>query len=205
MSVRLEISPYGPQARKLEQAVKVIKDGGVIIFPTGTTYVFACSIKSKKGKDRIYQLKEIDKKKPLTFICNDTSQFEQYTRGITTPLFRLIKQVVPGPYCFIFEASKLVPKVMQCPRNTIGVKMPESPIAQALVSALGEPILTSSVPLEDGEIMQEGGLVFDQWHKRVDLLLDGGELYVSESAIIDCCGEEPTILRSGDADLSWLI
>jgi len=204
MSERFEINPYGPQPRKIQQAVELLKNDGVIIFPTGTTYVFGCSINSKKAMQRIYQLKEIDRKKPLTFICSDTSQFERYTKGIPTPLFRLIKQIVPGPYCFIFEASKLIPKVMMCPRSTIGVKMPESSTAQALVEAMGEPIMTSSVPLDEGEMMPDGGVLYDQWHKQIDGVLDVGEVYLSRSAIIDCTQELPEIIREGDADLSWL-
>lgn len=204
MALRLEMNNFGPQPRKIDAAVEVLKQDGVIIFPTGTTYVFGCALNSKKALSRIYQLKEIDKKKPLTFVCSDVSQFEAYTRGIPTPLFRRMKSHLPGPYCFILEASKLVPKVFQCPKSTIGVKMPESPVCQALVAAMGEPILTSSVPVEEGETLLEGGLLFDQWHKQVDCVIDVGEVYITQSAMIDCTGPEPMILREGDADLSWL-
>jgi len=204
MALRLEINPFGPQPRKIEAALEVLREDGVILFPTGTTYVFGCSIHSKKAMSRIYLLKEIDKKKPLTFVCSNASQIEAYTRGIPTPLFRRMKSHLPGPYCFILEASKLVPKVFQCPKSTIGVKMPENLICQALVTAMGEPILTSSVPLAEGETMLEGGLLFDQWRNQVDCVIDGGEIYITQSAVIDCTGPEPFILREGDADLSWL-
>lgn len=202
--MRLPIHPYSPQERNIQQAVKILQEGGVIIFPTATTYVFACSIHSKKAMTRIYQLKEIDKKKPLTFVCNDTSQFQEYTKGIPTPIYRQIKSIVPGPYCFIFEASKKIPKVLLSPRETIGVKIPDSAITHELVAAMGEPILTSSVPLPEGESMQEGSLIHDQYEKLVDLVLDAGELFVTQSAIIDFSLETPEIVREGDADLSWL-
>ncbi len=203
MSNRLEINPYGPQSRKIAIAVNVLQEGGVIIFPTETSYVFGCAISSKRGMQRIYQLKEIDRKQPLTFVCADTAQFERYTKGISTPLFRVIKSAVPGPYCFIFEASKLIPKVLLSPRATIGVKIPQAPTTQALVEAMGEPILTSSVPLPEGEDRMEGGILFEQWHKQVDAVLDVGEIFVTQSAIIDCTTRPPEVIREGSADLSW--
>ncbi|MCP4756502.1 MAG: threonylcarbamoyl-AMP synthase, partial [Proteobacteria bacterium] len=128
----LEIHPYDPQTRLIDRVVDILNQDGVIIYAVDTTYTFGCSIQSKKAMKRIYQIKQIDKKRPLTFVCNDTKQFQQYTKGISTPIFRNIKSIVPGPYTFIFEASKMVPKMMLSPRSTIGVKMPDAPVATML-------------------------------------------------------------------------
>jgi tRNA threonylcarbamoyl adenosine modification protein (Sua5/YciO/YrdC/YwlC family) len=139
----------------------------------------------------------------LTFICNDAKQFQQYTKGISTPVFRKIKAIVPGPYTFIFEASKMVPKIMLSPRSTIGVKMPLAPVATSLVEAMTEPILSSSLP-DEGEMVQKPYEIYEEYGKRVDCIVDAGDIYLKKSAIIDFSVSPATIIRSGDADLSWI-
>lgn len=199
----LEIHPYSPQQRLIDQVIDIIKNDGVIIYGTDTTYSFGCCIHSKKAMKRIYQIKEIDKKKPLTFICNDTKQFQQYTKGISTPIFRKIKSIVPGPYTFIFEASKMVPKIMLSPRATIGVRMPDAPTATMLVETMDEPILSSSLPEpEDG--VHYPYEIHEQYEKLVDCVVDSGELYLTKSAIIDFSVSPTEIIRAGDADLDWI-
>ncbi|MGK0289706.1 MAG: tRNA threonylcarbamoyl adenosine modification protein (Sua5/YciO/YrdC/YwlC family), partial [bacterium] len=175
----LLINPFNPQERLIKQAVDILQKDGVIIYPTDTTYSFACSIRSKKAMKRIYQLKNIDKKQPLTFICNDTKQFQEYTRGISSPVFRSIKSQIPGPYTFIFEASKLIPKVLLSPRATIGVRIPDAEIPQKIVELLGEPILSSSIPLleEDG-LFHDPSHLHEHYKKLVDCTIDGGEVYI---------------------------
>lgn len=200
----LDIHPYSPQQRLIQKAVDILNNDGVIIFNTDTTYVFACSIKSKKAMKRIYQIKEIDKKKPLTFICNQTSQFQDYTTGIPNTIFRKIKKVVPGPYTFIFEASKKIPKTLLSPRATIGVRLPDAPIAIGLVEAMDEPILCSSVPKTEGEDFHDPLILNERYEKLVDCIINGGELYITQSAIIDFSTSPIEIIREGDADLSWL-
>ncbi|MBU3917974.1 threonylcarbamoyl-AMP synthase [bacterium] len=199
----LEIHPQNPQQRLIDQVVDIIKKDGVIIYRSDTTYSFGCSIQSKKAMKRIYQIKQIDKKKPLTFICNSTKQFEQYTKGISTPVFRKLKSIVPGPYTFIFEASKKVPKVMLSPRSTIGVKIPDAPIATMIVDTMEEPILSSSLP-ENEEGFHDPYIIFEQYEKLVDCVIDSGKLYLTKSAIIDFSTSPTEIIRTGDADLSWI-
>ncbi|MFH2132533.1 MAG: L-threonylcarbamoyladenylate synthase, partial [bacterium] len=166
-------------------------------------YAFGCNIQSKRAMKRIYQIKDIDKKKPLTFICSNTQQFQQYTKGIPTPVFRKIKSIVPGPYTFIFEASKMVPKMMLSPRATIGVKMPEAPIATALAEGMAQPILSSSLP-GDADGFQNPYEINEEYGKRVDCIVDSGAIYISQSAIIDFSVTPAEIIRQGDADLSWI-
>jgi len=200
----LELHPFNPQPRLIDRVVEVLKKDGVIIFPTDTTYTFCCSIHSKKAMKRIYQLKNIDKKQPLTFICNKTSQFQEYTTGLNNQVFRKLKSVIPGPYTFIFEASKKIPKTLLSPRATIGVKFPDSSFSNLLVEAMDEPLLTSSVPRDENQDFQEGYVLHEQYSKQVDCVIDGGELYLTESAIIDFSLSPPEIIRSADMDLSWL-
>ncbi len=201
----LEIHRYSPQARLIDQLVTLLKSDGVIIYPSDTTYVFCCSISSKKAMKRIYQLKEIDKKKPLTFVCNKTKQFQEYTTGLSNQVFRKIKSIIPGPYTFIFEASKKIPKTLLSPRSSIGVKIPDSPIAHMLVELMDAPLLTSSVPRENAtQDFQEAYLIHEQYEKLVDCVVDGGELYLTDSAIIDFTQFPPEVIREGDVDVSWL-
>ncbi|MBU2510416.1 threonylcarbamoyl-AMP synthase [bacterium] len=200
----IEIHPHNPQPRLISQVIELIKNDGVIIYSTDTTYSFGCSIQSKKAMKRIYQIKKIDKKKPLTFICNDTKQFQQYTKGVSTPIFRKIKSIVPGPYTFIFEASKMVPKIMLSPRSTIGVRMPDAAIATMLVEQMGEPILSSSLPSEGLEF-HDPYEIHEEYEKLVDCVIDSGGLYLTRSAIIDFSVDPVEIIRAGDADLGWIV
>ncbi len=199
----LEIHPFNPQIRLIDKVIDIIKNDGVIIYATDTTYSFGCGIQSKKAIKRIYQIKQIDKKRPLTFICNDTQQFEQYTKGISTPIFRKIRSIVPGPYTFVFEASKMVPKIMLSPRSTIGVRIPDALIATTLAERMEEPILSSSIP-EDEDGYHHPYTIYEQYQKQVDCVIDGGDLFLSKSAIIDLSVTPPQVIRKGDADLNWI-
>jgi tRNA threonylcarbamoyl adenosine modification protein (Sua5/YciO/YrdC/YwlC family) len=199
----LEIHPYSPQSRLINQVIEILKGDGVIVYSTDTNYSFGCCIHSKKAMKRIYQIKQIDKKKPLTFICNDTKQFQQYTKGISTPIFRKIKSIVPGPYTFIFEASKMVPKIMLSPRSTIGVRMPDAPTATMLVEGMNEPILSSSLP-DNSEGIHDPYEIHETYEKLVDCVVDSGELYLTSSAILDFSVTPAEIIRAGDADLEWI-
>ncbi|OGG96784.1 MAG: threonylcarbamoyl-AMP synthase [Candidatus Lambdaproteobacteria bacterium RIFOXYD12_FULL_49_8] len=200
----VDIHPETPQARKIAQVVELLKNDGLIIMPTGTSYVFGCAISSKQAMKRIYQIKEMEKNQPLTFICSDTRQFEQYTKGIPNPVFRKIRSLLPGPYTFIFQASKLIPKTLLSPRATIGVKMPNSPIALSLAEAMNEPIVTSSVPLDPEQEYFIPWYLEEEYGNQVDLIVDGGEVFISESSIVDFSHESPQIIRQGTGNLDWL-
>lgn len=199
----IEIHPSDPQSRLIDKVIDILKNDGVIIYGTDTTYAFGCSIQSKRAMKRIYQIKDIDKKKPLTFICSNTQQFQQYTKGISTPIFRKIKSIMPGPYTFIFEASKMVPKTMLSPRATIGVKIPDALIATTLVEALQQPILSSSLPGDENGF-QNPYDIDDEYGRRVDCIIDCGDKFISRSAVIDFSVSPTEIIRQGDADLSWI-
>lgn len=200
----VSIHPESPQDRLIAQVVEVMENDGLVIFPTASTYVFGCAIESKKAMKRIEQIKGADKNKPFTFVCSDPAQFEQYTKGLSTPLYRQIKSLIPGPYCFIFQASKLIPKVLWTKRSTIGVKMPKAPIALALAQAMNRPIVTSSVPLEEGQTHFYPWSIEEEYGNQVDMVVDGGDLLIQESTMIDFSVDPPVVVREGAGDLSWL-
>lgn len=199
----LEIHPLDPQPRLVDKVIDILRNDGVIIYGTDTTYAFGCNIQSKRAMKRIYQIKDIDKKEPLTFICSNTQQFQQYTKGISTPIFRKIKSIVPGPYTFIFEASKMVPKIMLSPRATIGVKLPDAPIPTALAEAMQQPVLSSSLAGDENGF-QNPYDIDDEYGSRVDCIVDCGDIFISRSAVIDFSVSPTEIIRQGDADLSWI-
>ncbi|MDT8447425.1 MAG: L-threonylcarbamoyladenylate synthase [bacterium] len=200
----LTIHPQSPQPRLIAQVAEAMENDGLVIFPTASAYVFGCAIESKKAMKRIEMIKQIDRTKPFTFVCSDPGQFAQYTKGIPTPLYRQIKSLVPGPYCFIFEASKLIPKVLWTKRSTIGVKLPKAPIALALAEAMNRPIVTSSLPREPDQTHFYPWSIEEEYGNQVDLIVDGGDLLIQESTMIDFSVDPPQVIREGAGDLSWL-
>ena len=202
--MRIEIHPLTPQQRLIDRIKAILENDGVIVYGTDTTYAFGCCINSKKAMKRIYRIKHIDRSRPLTFVCNDTKQFQQYTKGVGNRVFRKIKSVMPGPYTFIFEASKAVPKVMLSPRSTIGIRIPDSPIARMIVASVNAPILSSSVPVPPDSSIHNPHDIHERYEKLVDCVVDSGEVYIKRSSIIDFSMNPAEIIRDGDADLSWI-
>ena len=202
--MHIKLNPETPQERNIQPIVDILKNDGVIIYPIDTVYAFGCSILSKKGKEKIYHLKKLDPKDPLTFICNDISQFEAYVLGLTTSRYRVLKKIGPSRITFIFKASKKVPKVMLSKRSTIGVRIPDASIPLKLSAHLGFPILSSSIPTEEGDddMRQNPDLIHEKYEKLVDCVVDGGDLNLRQSAIIDLSGERGEVIREGDVDLT---
>ena len=148
----LSINPFNPQPLHIQQVVEVLKNDGVIIYPTDTVYGLGCSIFSKKAMKRLHQIKKVNHKKPLTIICANQTEVQEYTQGIPTSIFKLLRRKLPGPYTFVFKASKIVPKMMLTPRSTVGMRWPEHPIANEIVTYLGYPILSSSLRMSEEEL-----------------------------------------------------
>jgi tRNA threonylcarbamoyl adenosine modification protein (Sua5/YciO/YrdC/YwlC family) len=196
--MRLHIHPQNPQARQIRTAVDCLEKGGVIIYPTDTIYGIGCDIFQHKAIERICQIKQIDPAKAqLSFICSDLSDLSRYTRQISTPTYRLLKQYLPGPYTFILPASKEVPKILKSKKDTIGLRVPDHPITQAIVAMLGRPILSASLPGEQVEEYTDPDYICEQFEKRVDIIIDGGIGGMTPSTIIDLTGEEPELIRQG--------
>jgi tRNA threonylcarbamoyl adenosine modification protein (Sua5/YciO/YrdC/YwlC family) len=184
--------------------VDVLQNDGIIIYPTDTVYGLGCSIFSKKAMKRLYQIKKMNQKKPLTFICANQTEVQEYTQGIPTHVFKLLRRKLPGPYTFVFKASKIVPKMMLTPRSTVGLRWPEDPIANEIVTALGHPILSSSLRVSAEELYEDPHDLHEKYKKQVDLIVDGGIIFAENSTIIDFSHGGAEIIRMGKGTVDWL-
>ena len=200
----LSINPKNPQPRLVQQVVELLENDGVIIYPTDTVYGLGCSIYSKKAMKRLHLIKKMDPKKPLTLICSNQTQIQEYTQGIETPIFKLLRKHLPGPYTFVFRASKIVPKMMLTPRSTVGFRWPDNPITLAIVEMMGHPILSSSLRISEDQLYDDPHEIHDHFKKRVDAVVDGGSIFAEHSTIIDFSQGDPILLRQGKGNSSWL-
>ena len=194
----LHLHPENPQPRNIKTIVECLLDGGVIIYPTDTIYGLGCDIFQHKAIERICQIKQVNPAKAqLSFICYDLSDLSKYTKSISTPLYRMLRNYLPGPYTFILPASKQVPKMLKSRKDTIGLRVPDNKIACELVKELGHPILSSSLPGEMVEEYTDPEIIHDKFEHLVDLVVDGGIGGIVPSTVIDCTGETPEVIRMG--------
>jgi len=194
----LHLHPENPQPRNVRTIVDALNKGGVIIYPTDTIYGLGCDIRHPKAIERICRIKQIDPAKArLSFICSDLSDLSKYTKSISTPLYRILKSYLPGPYTFILPASREVPKILKSKKDTIGLRIPDNLIAQTIVRELGFPILSTSLPGDMVEEYTDPELMHANFEKLVDIVVDGGIGGMTPSTIIDCTGAEPELVRQG--------
>jgi tRNA threonylcarbamoyl adenosine modification protein (Sua5/YciO/YrdC/YwlC family) len=190
------VDPIHPQPRRIAQAVRVLEAGGLVVYPTDTSYGIGCDLLSRKAIDRLYSLKRRDPKKPITFICADMSQAGTYAQ-VGHLAYRIIKRLAPGPYTFVLQATKEVPKVVTTKQKTVGVRIPDSPVALALVEGLGRPLLNTTATGEDGELIGDPREIKEVLGHGVDLILDAGLNLFDVSTVVDLTGEAPEVLREG--------
>ena len=194
----IRIHPIDPQERLVKQVADVLRSGGVIIYPTDTVYGFGCDIFQPKAVERICRIKNIDPAKAnLSFVCSDLSDLSQYARAISTPQYRFIKNLIPGPFTFILPASRQVPKILKSKNDTIGLRVPDHVITHAIAAELGHPILSSSLPGDMVEEYTDPELIHDKFEKLVDLVVDGGIGGMEYSTIVDMTEGEPVVTRQG--------
>lgn len=194
----LHIHPTHPQARQIKTLIECLKEGGVIIYPTDTIYGLGCDIYQHKAIERLCRIKQIDPAKAnLSFICNDLSHLSQFTKPISTPLYRILKQHLPGPYTFILPASKEVPKILKSKKDTIGLRVPNHAIPMAILKELGHPILSASLPGEMIEDYTDPERIYELFGKQVDFIVDAGIGGMIPSTIVDCTKDIPEIIRRG--------
>jgi len=198
----IAINPDNPQQRLINQVAEVLEKGGVIAYPTDTTYGIGCSIFSKKGVERIYQIKQRERKKPFSFICPTQSEIARYAR-VSNYAFKLMKRFLPGPYTFVLEATSIVPDLLQTRQKTVGIRIPDNVICLAIVSTLGHPIVTTSANLSGEEPIGDPREVFAAMGKQLDLVIDGGVLPPDVSSVVSLLGDSPEVLRRGIGDVSW--
>lgn len=203
MSQFFYVHPDNPQARLLEQAVKIIQDGGVVIYPTDSGYAIGCQLDNKNALERICRVRNISKEHNFTLMCSDLSQISNYAK-FDNQCFRALRNNTPGPYTFIFKATRDVPKRCQnAKRKTIGLRIPDNGIALALLEKLGEPILSTSLILPGSEMTEsDPEMIRDSLEKQVDLIINGGHLGERPTTVIDMSDGDFIIIRIGSGDVS---
>ena len=194
----IHIHPIDPQERLIRQVVDILKSGGVIIYPTDTIYGLGCDIFQHKAIERICRIKNVTPQKAnLSFVCYDLGDLSRYAKQLDTPVYRTLKQYLPGPYTFILEASKEVPKILKTKKDTVGIRIPDNKIARGIVKELGNPILSATLPGEDVEEYTDPETIHDKFEKLVDVVINGGAGGIIPSTIIDFTTGEPEVVREG--------
>ncbi|SKC74090.1 L-threonylcarbamoyladenylate synthase [Ohtaekwangia koreensis] len=200
----LKIHPQNPEIRKINHVVEVLKDGGIIIYPTDTIYGIGCDLMNRKSIERLCQIMNIKPQKlDLSFICNDLSHISEFAHRIDTPVFKILKKALPGPFTFILESSSRVPKILNVNKKTVGIRIPDHSIPRTIVEHLQNPLITTSIK-DDDEIKAyttDPEEIYEDFKHKVDLVIDGGVGGNVPSTVVDCTGDELTILRQGLGDL----
>ena len=199
----IEINTDNPPERLISQAVEVLRRGGIIAYPTDTQYGIGCDIMNKRAIEKIYLLRQRDKKKPFSFICSDLKHISNWAK-VSNYAYKTMRRLLPGPYTFILEGSKLVPKIMLTKRRTAGIRVPDNGICLALVRTLGNPIISTSAKAPEGELFDDPSLIHDYFASRLDLVIDGGPVPGRPSSVISLIDDEPVVLREGLGDVSSL-
>lgn len=200
MAKILEINPVNPQPRLIAQVVEVLQRGGVIGYPTDTMYGIGCDIFNQKAVKRVYQIKRRPKDKPFSFMCASLTNISAYGH-VGNTAYRLMRKNLPGPYTFVLSGTKVVPKIMLTRQKTVGIRVPDNVICQAIIEALGNPVLNTSAAVADDETPVRTALdVDDLFGRQVDLIVDGGDILPEPSTVVSLLSEEPEILREGKGD-----
>lgn len=193
----LHVNPDHPEPRKIGQAAAILADGGVALYPTDTVYALGCVLDARRSVERLYRLKRMNQKQPLAMICADLSDIARYAI-VTDFAYRTMRRLLPGPYTFVLEATREVPRILLDKRRTIGIRVPASPICEALVRALGKPLLTTSAVPPDGENacidVDEGK---EAWPHGLDLAIDGGPTPGEPSTVLSIMDDEIEVIRQG--------
>jgi tRNA threonylcarbamoyl adenosine modification protein (Sua5/YciO/YrdC/YwlC family) len=212
MATIFSVHPENPQIRRIEEIKDALQDGAVMLYPTDTVYAVGCDLNVKSAVERVRRLKQLSNDKPLTFLCPSLSNIAHYA-WVSDPAYRIMRRLIPGPYTFLLPATKLVPKLVMNPkRKTTGIRVPDHPVCQALLEALGNPIISTSahVSEDDGKtptVEIERAKLFDEFDTLVDIIVDdGSEPGYQVSTILDMTGSEPAIVRKGlgwEAAMAW--
>ncbi|MDY0296709.1 MAG: L-threonylcarbamoyladenylate synthase [Acidobacteriota bacterium] len=198
------IDQYAPEYALIRHAAQVLEKGGVIIYPTDTIYGMAVDMRRKAAIERLFKIKQMDRQKLLSFICNDLQTVSQWA-FIPNAAYRVMRRVLPGPYTFILPASKEVPKTILDKRQTVGIRIPDSAVALNLVNELGSPLLSTSVPMGPDGFHTDLLQITAEFSEKVDLILNAGDLIDTPSTIVDFTTDPPTIIREGAGDIAPLL
>lgn len=200
----IEINPYNIDKRLLKQVVEVLRQGGIIIYPTDSVYAMGCDLKNKRALEKLAKLKGIKLSQAnFSIICYDLSNISEYTKNFDRSIFKLLKSNLPGPFTFILNATNEIPKLFNSNKKTIGIRVPDHDLIREIVKELGNPIVTTSIHDED-EILEyttDPYQIFEKYDGKVDLVIDGGFGNLYASTVVDCTEDEPVILREGIGEL----
>lgn len=201
----IQIHATNPQPRRIAEVVAAIRDGGLIVYPTDSSYALGCHIGDKHAMDRIRAIRQADKSHNFTLVCSDLSEISVYAR-VDNWAYRLIRALTPGPYTFILQATREVPKRLQNPkRRTIGLRVPDHAIVRAILEALGEPIMSSTLTLPGDDMpMTDANEINDRIGRRIDLIIEGGPVGIEPTSVLDLSGGSVEIVRRGRGDVSAL-
>ncbi len=203
MAQVLHIDPDHLRMRSIQQAVEVLRDGGVIIYPTDTVYGLGCDITSKSAVERIQRIKGRDAKKPMSFVCADLTDVSHYAQ-VSNFAYKIMRRLLPGPYTFVLPATKETPKLLRSKQKTVGIRIPDHSVSTAIVSQLGWPLLSTSANRSEQDAITNPFRLEEELGHEVDLILECGDLPVLPSSVISLIGDEVEILRRGSGDLSLL-
>lgn len=205
MTQYFRIHPGNPQKRLISQAADILREGGVVVYPTDSCYAIGCRIGDKDALERIRRIRHLDERHNLTLMCEDLSEIATYAK-VNNPVFRLMKAYMPGPYTFLLLATRDVPKRLQHPkRKTIGVRVPDHPVTRAMLIEMHEPILSTSLILPDEDMpLTSPEEINNKLGKQVDLILDGGICGIEPTTVVDLAGEQPVIVRQGKGSIHAL-
>jgi tRNA threonylcarbamoyl adenosine modification protein (Sua5/YciO/YrdC/YwlC family) len=201
----IKLFEQNPEQKKILRIVEILKKDGIIIYPTDTVYGLGCDIFNQKAIDRLCRLKGINPKKiHLSFICYDLSDIAKYARNISTPVFKLMKKALPGPYTFVLKSGSNVPKIFQSNKKTVGIRVPDNNIPRQIVKELGNPIITTSIKDDDSlvEYTTDPELIYEKFRDAVDAVVDGGYGDNTPSTVVDCSQDTFEIIREGKGDLN---
>ncbi|HLU85027.1 MAG TPA: L-threonylcarbamoyladenylate synthase [Vicingaceae bacterium] len=202
----VRIYPENPDERRIQQAVDVLKKGGVIVYPTDTVYSMACDMNNRRAVEKMAKIKGVKLENAnFSLICYDLSNISEYTVQFGTDIYKIMKRALPGPYTFILNANKNIPKLFQSKKQTIGIRVPDNSIARTIVYQLGNPLLSTSIH-DDDEVLEyttDPELIYERYENQVDLVIDGGYGNNEASTVIDCTGEQPEIIRQGIGEVDF--
>lgn len=201
----LAIHPQNPERRKINRVVEVLQKGGIVIYPTDTIYGIGCDLMNRRSVERLCHIMDVKPQKlNLSFICLDMSHVSEYVKRIDTPVFKILKKELPGPFTFIFESSNRVPKILGVNKTTVGIRIPNHPLPLEIVQLLGNPLITSSIK-DDDEIKEyttDPEEIFEDFKHKVDLVVDGGAGGNIPSTVVDFTSGQPELVRQGLGDFS---
>ncbi|MDH3454474.1 MAG: L-threonylcarbamoyladenylate synthase [Desulfuromonadales bacterium] len=199
----LHINQENPQGRLISRVVETLKQGGLIAYPTDTTYGLGCDIFNRRGIKNIYQIKQRDARKPFSFICSDLSDVANYAR-VSNFAFKIMKRHLPGPYTFVLDATRVVPDSVTTRQKTVGIRIPADEIALAIVRELGHPLVTTSANLTGETPLHDPAEIELNMGRMLDLVIDGGIRFGDPSTVISLIDDKIEVLREGCGDISWI-